>query len=563
MLVEVRYRTGWSECMMRYSCSSQDRWLDVTMEADGRRAGWLKARVEVPDGSGGIMEFVMHNGRGTWDNPPDWYGHRNYQVPLPADNSPALLIVTLSNGTIDAVDVPQDLAPAVAETSVGAVAGLTQCSVCFGDYHHEDLHRQPQVLRCGEQEAHTDTRTHKGRRSQCRGFIDHHPRGRRRAVCPTCRVETPEADVHINYGLRDILEKLLTATAAAAPASATNNTTHPHPTPPAPPIPPSSHDALVPPRQRQQQADGQDDTNAIAPPSRTPASGGSASVSRRAGTLLSGVEKDGVVREGMAGPQPSGARQRQRQRQQANSNLFIIAAAHGAQQASVLRRSGTLPLSPFVSDGQDHHHHHQHQQRQQQQQRDDRHEGGVQRERRPHRYYRNYGGRVRERGTPQRPIAEQTPTNRTGGSASLHRGVQSEEVGRDATAGPQPSRTQRQGPQANNNPLAIAAHGTQQASVSRCSGTLPCGVPYEVVREGSGRTPTAFERVTYDDIAWTDRFEGNRIAWRNSGAECRVSDWSEWMREALLEMREGEVRRVNDDRYGRFVQLQLVRILDR
>ena len=81
------------------------------------------------------------------------------------------------------------------------------------------------------------------------------------------RAETPEADVHINYGLRDILEKLLTATAAAAPASAPSNTTHP--TSPAPPIPPSSHDAPVPPRQRQQQADGQDDTDAIAPPSRT------------------------------------------------------------------------------------------------------------------------------------------------------------------------------------------------------------------------------------------------------------------------------------------------------
>ncbi|CEM29838.1 unnamed protein product [Vitrella brassicaformis CCMP3155] len=88
------------------------------MKGVGR--GWVKVRVEVPDESGG-MEFVMHDGRGSWDNPPTWYGHLNYQVFVTSRPPPALLIVTLMNGTINveraisAADVPQHLAITIAE----------------------------------------------------------------------------------------------------------------------------------------------------------------------------------------------------------------------------------------------------------------------------------------------------------------------------------------------------------------------------------------------------------------------------------------------------------------
>ncbi|CEM05761.1 unnamed protein product [Vitrella brassicaformis CCMP3155] len=111
------------------------------------------------------------------------------------------------------------------------MAPLPQCGVCLEDYHHEDAHRQPHGLRCG----------HSFCAACVEGRIGSHPHGHPFAVCPTCRRETPQSDVHINYGLRDIVEQLRKATAAAP----TDPTT--------PAVPPSGQDAPLTARQRRQQ----------------------------------------------------------------------------------------------------------------------------------------------------------------------------------------------------------------------------------------------------------------------------------------------------------------------
>ncbi|CEM28780.1 unnamed protein product [Vitrella brassicaformis CCMP3155] len=151
------------------------------------------------------------------------------------------------------------------------MAALPQCGVCFEEYHHENAQEQPQVLsRCGY--------------SFCEACVQGLVRngGRGIAVCPTCRRETSESDVHINYDLRDLVQQLRTATPSApAPASITT--------------PPSRQEAPLTARQRQEaddyafalrlsneiNADRQDDSNATDPPNnQTLANGGGANLRR-------------------------------------------------------------------------------------------------------------------------------------------------------------------------------------------------------------------------------------------------------------------------------------------
>ncbi|CEM05764.1 unnamed protein product [Vitrella brassicaformis CCMP3155] len=82
------------------------------------------------------------------------------------------------------------------------MASIPQCGVCLEEYNHEDAHRQPHGLRCGHSFC-----------AQCvEGLIARNHR--HVAVCPKCRRETAETDVHVNYGLRDIVEQLRAAAGA-------------------------------------------------------------------------------------------------------------------------------------------------------------------------------------------------------------------------------------------------------------------------------------------------------------------------------------------------------------
>ncbi|CEM38818.1 unnamed protein product [Vitrella brassicaformis CCMP3155] len=100
------------------------------------------------------------------------------------------------------------------------------------------------------------------------------------------------------------------------------------------------------------------------------------------------------------------------------------------------------------------------------------------------------------------------------------------------------------------------------SSVGRRTGTSRYGYRYEVVQEGTGRVPTLFDTVKIDRIAWDDGFDGQRKACDVHGEVIRVSGRGEWKREALLAMREGEIRRITaPPRYpARFRQLRLISI---
>ncbi|CEM38824.1 unnamed protein product [Vitrella brassicaformis CCMP3155] len=100
------------------------------------------------------------------------------------------------------------------------------------------------------------------------------------------------------------------------------------------------------------------------------------------------------------------------------------------------------------------------------------------------------------------------------------------------------------------------------ATLRRRTGTLPSfGYRYEVVEEGTGRVPSLNDTVKYDWIEWRDAFDGRDKVFDRRGEVYRVSVYSGWFREALLEMREGEVRQIKVP-YGRgpYRQLRLVSI---
>uniref|UniRef100_A0A7S1JPB6 RING-type domain-containing protein n=2 Tax=Vitrella brassicaformis TaxID=1169539 RepID=A0A7S1JPB6_9ALVE len=175
------------------------------------------------------------------------------------------------------------------------MAALAKCGVCWEEYHHENAHKQPQVLRCGH--------------SFCAACVEGLIRNSRRriAVCPTCRRETSQSEVPINYQLRDIVQELRTAT-AAPPTHAPSNMTHAATTA----VPPSRQQTPLTARQRQEaadyafaqrlsneiNADGQDDRSATDPPNnQSPTNGGGTPLRPRTGTLPCGVQYE-VVQEG-------------------------------------------------------------------------------------------------------------------------------------------------------------------------------------------------------------------------------------------------------------------------
>jgi len=144
----------------------------------------------------------------------------------------------------------------------------------------------------------------------------------------------------------------------------------------------------------------------------------------------------------------------------------------------------------------------------------------------------------RLRGIPQRPTAERTPNSHSvasGGGAP---------VGTSAagTAGPQPSGTQQ-----------------QRASDSEGFTVTPLGARYRIITPGTGRVPTANDRVKVDTIAWRDAFDGRDKAYDVRGWVRRVSDFGyELLREAVLSMREGETRQIIAG--PRYIQLRLISI---
>jgi len=124
------------------------------------------------------------------------------------------------------------------------------------------------------------------------------------------------------------------------------------------------------------------------------------------------------------------------------------------------------------------------------------------------------------------------------------------------TAGPQPSGSQQQ--------RAANTTAAQRASDIDAFIEMPSGAWYCIVTPGTGRVPTLNDRVKYDYIAWFDG-DGRDQAYDNRGQVDRVSDFpADSEREALLSMREGEVRQIRmpDDRYFvPYVQLRLISIL--
>jgi len=138
----------------------------------------------------------------------------------------------------------------------------------------------------------------------------------------------------------------------------------------------------------------------------------------------------------------------------------------------------------------------------------------------------------RLRGIPQRPTAERTPNSHSvansGGAP-----VRTSAAG---TAGPQPSGTQQQ--QSANTTAAQRASNIDGFTVT------PLGVRYRIVTEGTGRWPTDTDRIKYDRIGWRDAFDGRDKVCEDRGAVWRVSSTGWWLREAMLSMREGEVRQI-------------------
>ncbi|CEM32327.1 unnamed protein product [Vitrella brassicaformis CCMP3155] len=100
---------------------------------------------------------------------------------------------------------------------------------------------------------------------------------------------------------------------------------------------------------------------------------------------------------------------------------------------------------------------------------------------------------------------------------------------------------------------------TDDGFVQHLSGAL-----HKVVRQGSGRVPTANDTVKFDEIGWFDDFHGQEKAFDDRGFEWRVSDLADWWREAILSMREGEVRQIiRPARYSvRYLQLRLIGIIN-
>jgi len=91
--------------------------------------------------------------------------------------------------------------------------------------------------------------------------------------------------------------------------------------------------------------------------------------------------------------------------------------------------------------------------------------------------------------------------------------------------------------------------------------TSPSGCQHEVVQEGTGNVPALNDSVEVDIDVWRDAFDGNNKVFHGRAGVCRVSSLWCWLDEALLQMREGETRRLIDP-YGSFTQLRLIGILD-
>ncbi|CEM38822.1 unnamed protein product [Vitrella brassicaformis CCMP3155] len=102
-----------------------------------------------------------------------------------------------------------------------------------------------------------------------------------------------------------------------------------------------------------------------------------------------------------------------------------------------------------------------------------------------------------------------------------------------------------------------------RSSVGRRTGTSRYGYPYQVVEEGTGRRPKAgtLNLLKFDRIGWSDAFDGQSKAYDLLGVVRRVSGRAGWLDEALLSMKEGEVRNVTvPDEYAPYVELRLISI---
>ena len=86
-----------------------------------------------------------------------------------------------------------------------------------------------------------------------------------------------------------------------------------------------------------------------------------------------------------------------------------------------------------------------------------------------------------------------------------------------------------------------------------------------MVQEGTGEVPTLLDTVKIDRIQWRDAFDGQDKACDFRGLVESVSGRGQWKRDALLSMKEGEIRRITaPNRYpARYRQLHLISIEQR
>mmetsp|Transcript_1726 Transcript_1726/g.4774 ORF Transcript_1726/g.4774 Transcript_1726/m.4774 type:complete len:131 (+) Transcript_1726:741-1133(+) len=73
---------------------------------------------------------------------------------------------------------------------------------------------------------------------------------------------------------------------------------------------------------------------------------------------------------------------------------------------------------------------------------------------------------------------------------------------------------------------------------------MPSGALHQTIREGSpsGRTPTSIDQTVVYDYTTVGHGIGGRQ--QRLGEIRQLSDLHEWLREAMMAMREGEVRRI-------------------
>ncbi|CEM38840.1 unnamed protein product [Vitrella brassicaformis CCMP3155] len=109
----------------------------------------------------------------------------------------------------------------------------------------------------------------------------------------------------------------------------------------------------------------------------------------------------------------------------------------------------------------------------------------------------------------------------------------------------------------------VTQHPSNTPTSDDCFTLSPSsGARYRTTTEGCGTSPTLSQTVQYDARVWRDAFDGTQTILDAHGAESRVADFTqEWLREALLSMRTGEIRRIITPGFA-FAHIRLIHIVD-